>query len=187
MINRITKLLAFAITLSFSNCTPAGSSSMREGPLNKLPNIVKSEIAEMTSVCRQVEGKPRTSPDFLLIADINGDKISDYVINPMGFNCIGAESLFSGSAGTIIEIYIGTTDGQARKAFMSTAHDVELDMSTKPAKIRMLVEGALCGQKLTSETAHVDYKACWRPVLWNGSKQRLEFAPLSQVDFSDFE
>lgn len=151
---------------------------------NKLPDPISSKISEMTSECREVGGIPNDSPEVLTIGDFNGDGVSDYIINPMAYNCTGGESLFSGSAGTIMTVYIGNKYGKAYENFRSIAHDVEVNNTVKPAKLRMSVEGTLCGQD-TSEIPHSDYQVCWRTIVWDKSKQKFDFAPLSEAEFDD--
>jgi hypothetical protein len=149
----------------------------------KLPVAVQKELAEMMKTCRDVGGKPMKSPDLLLVADLTGDGLPDYVIDQASFSCEGAASLFSGSGGSQISAYVGTPDGQAFQAFSSGSFGVKIDKEDKPARLHLVVGGQLCGQRVSANMARSDYKSCWRPVNWNARNRKLEFAPVSQVKF----
>lgn len=164
-----------AIVLSFG-------SAQAQAP-KKLPVAVQKELADMAKTCREVGGKPMKSPDLLLVADLTGDGLPDYVIDQGGFNCEGAASLFSGSGGSQMSAYVGTPDGQAFQAFASGSFGVKLDKEAKPTKLHVVVGGQLCGQRVTANMARSDHKSCWRPVNWNAKHRKMEFAPVSQVKF----
>lgn len=149
----------------------------------KLPVVVQKELAEMVKMCRDVGGKPMKSPGLLIIADLTGDGLPDFVINQGAFNCDGAASLYSGSGGSQMSVYVGTPDGQAFQAFSSGSFGVEVDKAVKPAKLKVVVGGQLCGQRITGNMPRSEYKSCWRPVDWNDKKRKLDFAPVSQVKF----
>lgn len=149
----------------------------------KLPTVVQKELAEMLKMCRDVGGKPMKSPELLIIADLTGDGLPDFVVNQAAFNCDGAASLYSGSGGSQVSAYVGTPDGQAFQAFAAGSFGVEVDKAVKPAKLKVVVGGPLCGQRVTASMPRSEYKSCWRPVDWNDRKRKLEFAPVSQVKF----
>ena len=149
----------------------------------KLPSAVQKELAEMVKMCRDVGGKPMKSPELLIIADLTGDGLPDFVINQGAFNCDGAASLYSGSGGSQMSAYVGTPDGQAFQAFSAGSFGVEVDKAVKPAKLKVGVGGQLCGQRITANMSRSEYKSCWRPVDWNDKKRKMDFAPVSQVKF----
>lgn len=149
----------------------------------KLPAVVQKELAEMARTCRDVGGKPMKSPDLLTVADLTGDGIPDYVIDQGSFNCDGAASLYAGSGGSQMAVYVGTPDGQAFPAFSSGSFGVKVDNSSKPARLQIVVGGPLCGQRVTANTPRSEYKSCWRPVDWNEKKRKMDFAPVSQAKF----
>ena len=149
----------------------------------KLPLAVQKELADMVKSCRDVGGKPMKSPELLVIADLTGDGLPDFVINQGAFICDGAASLFSGSGGSQMSAYVGTPDGQAFQAFSSGSFDVKVDKAVNPAKLQVVVGGQLCGQRVTANMPRSEYKSCWRPVDWNATKRKMDFAPVSQVKF----
>ena len=109
----------------------------------KLPISVQKELAEMMQMCKAAGGKLVKSPGLLLIADLTGDGLPDFVIDQASFNCDGAASLFSGSGGSQVSAFVGTQDGQAVQAFASGTFGVKLDKDTQPAKLQIIVGGEL--------------------------------------------
>lgn len=150
---------------------------------SSLPVTVQRELAQMTTACKEVGGKSSKSPGLLTIADFTSDGVLDFVLYQGLFNCEGAASLFSLGAqgGGQVIVYIGTPDGQATEAFNDGALDVKIDNDTKPAKLHLMNRGQFCGQKISDKMSRSEYKACWRPVIWNERSKKLEYAPLSQI------
>ena len=148
----------------------------------KLPLPVQKELSELVKACRDAGGKPAKSPGLLVVADLSGDGLPDYVLDQGSFNCEGAASLFSGSGGSHVAAYVGTPDGQAVQAFSTGSFGVKVDRAARPAQLRISVSGPMCGQRVTPKMPHSEYKACWRPVIWNVVTRKLEFAPVSQVE-----
>lgn len=144
------------------------------------PAAVQSRIDEMTQLCSGI-GTPLDSPGLVTVVDLTGDGIPDYVLNEGAFNCDGAASLFSGSGGNQMSVYVGRQDGQAFKAFQAGTFGVKVDQNARPARVYLAVAGPLCGQHVTPGMSHADYKGCLRPLRWNPGARKMEFAPLSQV------
>lgn len=158
----------------------ASSSALAQGQ-GRLPMAVQKEIAEMVKMCKDVGGKPTKSPGLLTVADLTGDNVPDFVLDQSAFVCDGAASLFAGSGGSQVSVYIGTPDGQATQVFASGTFGVKVDKSSRPAKVQIIVGGPLCGQNVTPKTPSSAFKSCWRPLLWDASKKKLDYAPLSQI------
>lgn len=148
---------------------------------NKIPEIVQSQISEMNQTCEDVGGRVRGPTNLLIVTDITGDGISDYIINEKSFSCEGAASLYSSSSGSQVKIYIGLSNNSAVLTFEQAVFDIEVLTKVKPAIIELVVRGALCGQNVTQEMSNADLKPCWRPLLWNPSTKNLDFVPLSQI------
>ena len=147
----------------------------------KLPLSVQKELGEMMQMCKDAGGKALRSPGLLTIIDLSGDQLPDFVVDQASFVCEGAASLFGGSGGSQVTVYVGKPDGQASQAFSSGTFGVKVDKDSKPAKLMLVVSGPMCGQKVTPKTSRSDYKSCWRPVVWNSGKKAFDYAPLSQI------
>jgi hypothetical protein len=157
----------------------AGSVAGQAGA-PKLPPQVQHELMSLVKTCRDAGGKPGKSPALLVIADVTGDRVADFIIDQGSFNCDGAADLFSGVAGSQVVIYAGTGKGQVAKVFDQGVVEVKVDKGASPAAIKVMVAGALCGQRTAGKAAMSKAKTCWRPLLWNASKKRMELGPLSR-------
>lgn len=146
-----------------------------------MPSSVQSAVTEMTQMCQDAGGKPVSSPSLLQVADLTGDGVLDYVLDQGSFNCDGAASLFSGSGGSQMFVYMGIPGGQAKQAFTSGTFGVKLEKGSRPAGLKVLVAGELCGQRLTDRMSRAEYKSCWRPVVWSARAKAFGFAPVSQI------
>jgi hypothetical protein len=146
-----------------------------------LPVAVQKAITEMMQECRGAGGKPVQSPGLLTIAELTADGLPDFVIDQGAFVCDGAASLFSGSGGSQMSVFVGTPDGQAAQAFASGSFGVKVEQAARPAKLLVMVGGQLCGQKVSPRQSRAELRSCWRPVLWNAGARKMDFAPVSQV------
>jgi len=149
-----------------------------------VPAIVQAELNEMIRTCRDFKGRFIRSPDLLTAIDLTDDGISDYVINQGAYNCDGdGASIYSGSGGSQVMVYISSSDGQAYLAFSTGAYEMKINKTTKPAKLLVVVRGELCGQRNVENLSNAELKACWRPLEWKKSALEMDFAPVSQVRF----
>jgi hypothetical protein len=149
---------------------------------DKLPAAVKNELSKLATFCRSAGGTPINSPELLATTDLTGDGLSDYVIDEGAFVCRDAYSIFGGTAGSMVSVYVSTNNGEALKAFEVRKHEIALDKSVHPTKLSLSVEGESCGQRITAETFHREYLHCWRSVIWNNKQRKMTFAPLSQIE-----
>lgn len=140
----------------------------------KAPPQVQRELASMVKECRTAGGKPGKSPGAFMVADVTGDRIPDYIIDQNAFNCEGAELYGASGGGAQAIVYAGTSNGQAVKIFEHGTTEVKVDKSASPARVKVVVGGPLCGQRVTKNTARSDMKMCWRPLVWSAAKKRME-------------
>ena len=131
----------------------------------------------MNAECRGVGGKPGASKGLVTAVDLNGDGRSDHVIDTAAFECDGAASLFGGTGGSQVQVFIATAEGSAKSVFEHSAFGTRVEQG----QLWLAVGGPLCGPKVTAETAHSDMQACWRPLRWDAARHKLNFAPLDSV------
>lgn len=93
------------------------------------------------------------------------------------FECEGAESLFGGTGGGSVQVFLSTAQGGAKPVF----EHAPWGCARSGATLWLAVGGALCGQKVTEDTPRSAMQACWRPLQWDAGRRMLEFGPLSSV------
>lgn len=162
-----TSLVSSLLALCLSNALAAPP----------LPAPVRAVVDAMIAECRGVGGKPGASPGLVSTVDLNGDGRSDYVIDTAAFDCEGAASLFAGTGGSSVEVFITTADGSAKSAFEHGAFGARVEKG----QLWLAVGGSLCGLKVNAGAVHSDMQACWRPLRWDANRRKLDFAPLDSV------
>ncbi len=102
------------------------------------PPEIAQYAAEQAALCREF-GNPVFLPEFLRVADLNGDGQRDYVTWDGGISCEGAPSVLGGSAGFVATVWL--SEGAAlRPVWESQVQDLELQGST----VVVWVHGAFC-------------------------------------------
>jgi hypothetical protein len=142
-----------------------------------LPPQVRAVIDGMKAECLSAGGKPDLSSDLLQSADLNGDGRPDHVIHEAAFECAGAASLFSGTGGGQVTVFITNANGGAARAFEHGAQGVRIEGS----EVWLAVGGPLCSQKTNEDTPRSAMQSCWRPLQWQAAKRTLDFAPLARI------
>lgn len=170
-------ILAYA---GFPAAGCANDASMPK-PERQLPVEVRQLIAEMEEECRGVDAVPESSPGLVNAVDLTGDGIDDYVIDQGAFVCNGAASLYFGSGGSQMEIYVGMPDGHARPGFHHGHFGVYIEpTASSVAQVVLGLGGEGCGQD-TDGLSRAEFQSCLRPLVWDAERQEFDFAPLSAV------
>ncbi len=123
------------------------------------PPAVERMRQEVMRDCRSAGGRPNLRPEFQSTADLNGDGRPDYILDLSGLDCTGAESFFCGSAGCPVTIFLSTGGGYATKP-MGHVQGWELDRSTNPPVLVLMLHGSACGR--------VGAEGCQQRLAWNG-------------------
>jgi hypothetical protein len=145
----------------------------------KMPDAVAAQLREMAAECTQVHGEPNAGSS-IEHGDL-GAGLEFWAIDEGLFQCKGAESLFSGSGGSQVVVYVSTPSGPAQKAFDHGAYGLSVEQTGDHAKIWIRVGGELCGQK--GNPTHADLIGCERPLTWDPDARELRFAALSEARF----
>ena len=143
----------------------------------KVPEEVEGHMKRMADACKDVGGTPL--PDRFTEQVIFADGVGFWAIDEGAFKCDGAASLFSGTAGSEVAIYLSLPNGRAKQVFASYAYGMAIEHLGKFAKLWLSVGGKLCGQK--GDPTHADMMSCDRPLRWDANAHKLDFAPMSQA------
>jgi hypothetical protein len=145
-----------------------------------MPLTIATYEHQLADLCRQLHGMPGVPKDtFVAHGDLNGDGIEDWAFDEGGFNCEGAASIFTGSGGSQVVVFIGLTNGDARIAFQHGAYGMRLERIGSRSILWLGVGGALCGQ--AGEPSHAEAIYCDRLLVWNMETKRFDFAPLVSI------
>lgn len=142
-----------------------------------LPPPVQAVIDNMKAECRNAGGKPGASAGLVLSADLNGDGRPDHVIHDAAFDCAGAASLFSGTGGGQVTVFVTNADGSSVRVFEHGAQGARIE----GIEVWLAVGGPLCGQKVAGDAPRSALQACWRPLQWQATQRQMDFAPLSRA------
>jgi hypothetical protein len=166
-----TVVIAFAAIVFFCGATS-----------DNIPEEVAAHTKDMADTCKQAGGTPQSDP-FVERGNL-ADGLEFWAINEGAFRCDGATgSLFSGSGGSLITVYLVQPNGHAKEAFAILSYGMTIERTGKVAKLWLKVGGRLCGQK--GNPTHGEAIGCERPLRWDASTQKLDFAPLSQVRLAE--
>lgn len=95
--------------------------------LADMPPDIRIVTLEMIAACKEVGGAPSLSgltipgagltppgyPPYLTQAELNGDDQPDYITDLAGLECVNAWSLFCGSAGCPVTVWLSGPEGHA--------------------------------------------------------------------------
>ena len=142
-----------------------------------LPAAVAADLESVAGTCREVGGAPRTA-DAVTRVDLNADGNQDFILNVGAINCDGAASVY-GDREKSVTVYAGDGKGGATAAFTDAAFGAKVDGTGAGAKLWLTVSGAQCGKKPAQDFASEAF--CERPLVWNASAKKLEYAPVTAV------
>lgn len=138
-----------------------------------LPAAVRAELAAVASICTDVGGKALADAAVERV-DLNADGKEDYVLDVGRIQCEGAASAYGDRAKDVI-VYVDDGAGNAAKAWSGVAYGSRIEGS----KLWLGVSGAECGKPPAKDFASESF--CERPLAWNATQRKLEFAPVSAV------
>jgi hypothetical protein len=141
------------------------------------PEAVANHVREMDASCKQVHGQPVTGPRIEYGRLDEGPEY--WAVDEAGYQCSGAESLFSGTGGSQVTVYLAQTDRPPRKAFEHGAYGTVIEPDGDRSKIWITVGGPMCGQ--TGEIIHATMMVCDRQLRWDETSEKLDFAPVSEA------
>jgi hypothetical protein len=169
-------LLTFLAAIS-----PASAQEITLVSRGGLPEEVVKHIHDMADACMQVSEKPLSDPTIEHGNLAAG--LEFWAINEGTFQCEGAASLFSGSHGSQVVVYLSAPSGHAKQAFAHGAYAMTIDHAGTSSKIWLGVGGQLCGQG--GNPTRAEAISCDRPLIWDADAQKLDFAPLSEIRIPD--
>jgi hypothetical protein len=174
--HRHLALLALLAAIS-----PAIAQDLTHASQGGLPDEVVTHIHEMADFCRQVKGNAPSDPPVEHGNLAAG--LEFWAIDEGTFRCEGAASLFSGSHGSEVAVYLSLSAGRVKQVFAQSAYGMTIERAGNYSKVWVRVGGKLCGQK--GDPIPAETIACDRALRWDANGQKLDFAPLSEARIPD--
>jgi hypothetical protein len=94
---------------------------------------------------RQGGGKVTFAPDTVRAIDLNGDGRDDYIISFAETECKGRLSVFCGTGGCSLDIYVTLPNGKQRMVFSDRVRAYEILPGEGARTIRFDLHGSYCG------------------------------------------
>lgn len=136
----------------------------------RLPHPVQAHLDDMESMCQQLGGRLKGKDRALLTADFNQDGRSDYAIAQGAVMCTAAASLFAGSGGSNVTVFVSEPSGY-REVWSRGSYGARVE----GRKLWLGLAGPACGYP---ETARSEARSCERALVWNASRRRMEFSEI---------
>ncbi len=139
------------------------------------PAAVAEELGSYLVTCRDAGGTP-DSRQAVTALDLNGDGVSDYVIDVGQISCEGAWSIF-GDREKPVSVFVGSATGDAMLAFSDSAYGSRVEQNRATGKLWLTVAGGRCGLAPARDFASEGF--CERALVWDGNLRRFNYADLS--------
>lgn len=152
-------------------CVAASTVSAQGRP----PAAVLAAVQDMDTMCREF-GTPGDKSGLLQTADLNGDGVTDWVLDQGVYVCNGAASLFGGTGGSPVSVWAGQPGGGASAPFTHYAQGARIESG----RVWLTVGGELCG-KGKAGLSRADMEYCERPLAWNARAGTFDWAPLGEI------
>lgn len=177
--HRVTHMLAVATMLTLHACgTHDGGADYRPvaPAVAQLPVAVQKALADYLAICTDVGGRPDASAGVQR-RDLNGDGITDYVIDGHAITCVGAYTAW-GDRAKEVRVFTGGSAGEGTLAFDGLTWGASLE-GDLDATLWLVVSGEACGKPPAADFASESF--CDRPLQWNPATRRFDYAQLATV------
>jgi hypothetical protein len=160
----------------------AGPANAQPRPPGYAPAAVTKDVLELHALCRDAGGKPGKSPGLVQTADLNGDGLTDYLLDINRYNCEGAASAMgAGQSGAVVSIYAGGPGDTAKKVFSGLAFEANIQGTSPKTRVWLTIQGLDCGQRNAASVSMANQIGCTRPLDWDSTKHVFRYAPLAEA------
>ncbi len=138
----------------------AGLLTVAAVPAVAQPAEVSAFTREAMQDCRGAGGTPSLQPGFQTTADLNADGVPDYILDYQHLECANAWSLFCGSAGCPVVVFLSAGTEHHGTALGHVQGWTLIEGS--PPVLELALHGAMCRQ------GGVGAEGCTVRYAWNG-------------------
>jgi hypothetical protein len=142
-------LLACAL-LALTVGAAAGQGTAKQAQFNAsdYPPEIRKSFDAAVKECREAnDGKVTFAGDTVRAVDLTGDGRQDFIVSLENTECSTFESVFWGTGGCSLDIYVALPDGTNRNVFSNRvlAYTILPGKAKGPRTIRFDMHGAYCG------------------------------------------
>ena len=147
MMGRVAALLALAmLALTAGNVAAQDAAKSPRFRAIDYPIDIRKALSYGPDECRrQGGGKVTFAPGTVRKIDLNGDGRDDYIISFAETECKGRLSVFCGTGGCSLDIYVTLPGGKQRMVFSDRVRAYEILPGEGARTIRFDLHGSYCG------------------------------------------
>ena len=142
------------------------------------PKPVQDHLKSLAGMCTEVGGRFLDPASAMRIADLNGDGRADYGVYQGELICDGAASLYGGTHGSPLTVFVSTPAGY-KEGWGGYVFAASLEKTATGSKLWVDVGGRLCGS--TQERSFANEVFCARALMWVPAKGEFTFEPLAKM------
>lgn len=159
-------ILSSGCVASFDQASTIKASNAQGG---HVPAKLKAHLGQLEKMCTNMGATLENPWQAIQTADLNADGLPDYVVDQGQLVCRGARSLFSGSGGSQVDIFV-SDQGRYRDAWSGGAFYSTVENDT----VWLGLCGRYCGD--ASYRSRADAKCCERALAWDEGTATMELS-----------
>jgi hypothetical protein len=145
----IRKSLLACALLALTVGAAAGQDAAKQAPFNAndYPPEIRKSFDAAVKECREADdGKVTFAADTVRTVDLTGDGRLDFIVSLENTGCSTFESVFCGTGGCSLDIYVALPDGNYRNVFSNNVRGYKIlpAMKKGPRTIRFDMHGGYC-------------------------------------------
>jgi len=145
----IREVLFVSALLVLTAGSSAGQGAATRAPFDAgdYPAEIRKSFDAAIEACREADdGKVTFAPDTVRSVDLNGDGRPDFMVSLENAKCSTFESIFCGTGGCPLDIYVALADGTYRSVFSDQVRAWKIlpSKGKGPRSIRFDMHGGYC-------------------------------------------
>lgn len=105
------------------------------------PPLIEAELKEAIASCKDMEGQLEVGKDAVQALDLNHDGKPDYILDFAKLKCPTAPSLYSGSAGTVLHVFLTDPNGGLKLAWSKNVFGFRLQSAGEKQELHVDLKG----------------------------------------------
>ncbi len=111
------------------------------------PSAIRDDLENARKECADADdGKVTFEPGLVRKLDLTGNKRADYIVNFENLRCSTFESVYCGTGGCTLNIYVTTRDGALRRVFSGQVRTYGISKAAGAKTMTFDLHGGFCGK-----------------------------------------